>query len=265
MSFPFRLIDDGLRPGPHNMARDEAISRAVGAGAQKPTLRLYGWQPAAISIGLAQRVGTVDEVMTRADGIAIVRRSTGGLAILHVDELTYSLSMPLSHPLAEGDILTSYQRIAQAIIRALNLLGVSDARADKVAKEDQARGPVCFEAPSHYEVMGGGKKLVGSAQWRRSDGLLQHGSLPLCGDIARICRYLPDAPLPDQVRARAGTLAEIAQREVSWQEAAQAWQQAFTQTLDITFERAVLSAEEERHATELLSTRYGNDAWNKRR
>ena len=265
MTHEFRIIRDGFFDGPTNMARDEAISRAVSAGQQLPTLRLYGWTPPSISLGQSQRIRTVDEAACRSGGVDVVRRPTGGLAILHTDELTYSISLPVQHPVAEGDVMTSYRRIADAIIAMLKALGVADASADAVAKEDKAKSPVCFEAPSDYEVIGGGKKLVGSAQWRRVDGVLQHGSLPLTGDIARVCRYLAGAPAPELVRAHAGTLSEVLGRTVGWEEAADAWRNAFARTLDIAFTAGSLSDEELHCADELRATRYGNDAWTRRR
>jgi lipoate-protein ligase A len=262
-----RLILDDPADGASNMARDEAISRAVASGAQLPTLRFYGWQPPCISLGQAQRIRSVDLDAIEADGVGVVRRPTGGLAILHTDEFTYSLSLPVGHPLAEGDLMTSYRRIAGAIVDSLRRLGVEGANADRVAKEDRAKGPVCFEAPSDYEVVGGaaGKKLVGSAQWRRVDGVLQHGSLPLRGDIARVCKYLVGAPPPEQVRAHAGTLAEVAGRDASWAEVAGAWRAGFAETLGIAFETTALSEEESAAEHELLASRYANDAWTRRR
>jgi lipoate-protein ligase A len=265
MAYEFRIVWDGFFDGASNMARDEAITRAVSAGAQLPTLRLYGWVPPSISLGQSQRMRTVEEALCRADGVDVVRRPTGGLAILHTDELTYSMSLPIQHPIAEGDVMTSYRRIARAIIATLRALGVSDASAEAVAKEDKAKSPVCFEAPSDYEVVGGGKKLVGSAQWRRVDGVLQHGSLPLYGDIGRVCKYLVGAPEPERVRAHAGTLEEIAGRRVEWDEAARAWQHAFAETLDIHFVQDELSDDERRCADDLRAARYGNDAWTRRR
>lgn len=265
MSFSFRLILDQFRDGATNMACDEAISRAVAAGGQLPTLRFYGWQPPCISLGQSQRIRSVDLAACAADGVGVVRRPTGGLAILHTDEFTYSLSLPKDHPIAEGDVMTSYRRIAAAIIAALRRLGVADADASRVAPEDKAKSPVCFEAPSDYEVMGGGKKLVGSAQWRRTDAVLQHGSLPLCGDIARVCAYLAGAPSPDAVRAHAGTLGEVLGRPAPWDEVARAWQAAFVETLGIDFTLAPLSEAEVQATQELLASRYGNVEWTRRR
>ncbi|BCX02446.1 MAG: octanoyltransferase LipM [Candidatus Roseilinea sp.] len=265
MLFEFRLIYDRAHDGATNMARDEAISRAVSAGQQPPTLRLYGWQPPALSLGQSQRIDAVDEARCRADGIGIVRRPTGGLAILHADELTYSISLPITHPIAEGDVMTSYRRIAAAIMHALRLLGVPDVGANRVAQEDKAKGPVCFEAPSDYEVVGGGRKLVGSAQWRRVDGVLQHGSLPLHGDIAQICAYLHDAPAPERVRAHAATLQDVLGRKVSWDEAADVWQRAFAEALDLQLTVGTLSAEELHCADELRATKYANKDWTHRR
>ncbi len=265
MSFHFRLIFDAPCEGATNMAYDEAVSRAVAAGAQLPTVRFYAWQPPCISLGQAQRTRSVDLAACQADGVGVVRRPTGGLAILHTDEFTYSISLPIGHPIAEGDVMTSYRRIAEAIVAALKRMGVSDANADRVAKEDKAKGPVCFEAPSDYEVVGGGKKLVGSAQWRRVDGVLQHGSLPLRGDIARICKYLVGAPAPEEVRAHAGTLGEVLGREVPWEEVAAAWRDAFAGVLDIDFQPGALSEPELLAAQELLAARYANDGWTLRR
>ncbi len=265
MRYTFRLIYDGAHDGAHNMARDEAISRAVSSGAQPPTLRFYAWQPPAISLGYSQRIGSVNEARCQADGIGIVRRPTGGLAILHADEFTYSIALPVDHPLAAGDVMTSYRRIAEAILEALRRLGVPEVAANRVPKEQRARSGVCFEAPSDYEVVGAGKKLVGSAQWRRVDGVMQHGSLPLFGDIARICDYLWDAPPPERVRAHAATLHDVLGYTPTWEHVAAVWRDAFADVLGIMFIEEALSAEEIANAEALLREKYANDAWTRRR
>jgi lipoate-protein ligase A len=273
MSLPFRLLLDRHCDGATNMARDEAIAHSVNAGRQPPTLRFYGWTPPAISLGMSQRIAAVDEARCTAAGVGIVRRSTGGLAILHTDEFTYSIAMPAGHPIAEGDVLTSYRRISEAIMDGLRRLGVREVQANKVAKEDKATGPVCFEAPSDYEVVGWAptpdgpplRKLVGSAQWRRLDGVLQHGSLPLHGDIGRICAFLRDAPEPARVRRHAATLQEALGRATSWDEVAAAWRLAFAAVLDIDFTPGELTDDELARTDELLRTMYAADAWTRRK
>ena len=266
----FRLIYDGEHPGDVNMARDEAISRAVSAGSAMPTLRFYAWAPPAISIGQAQKYDTIDHGACARDGVGLVRRSTGGLAILHTDELTYSVALPKEHPIAEGDLMTSYRRIADAILVALARLGVQDARASRVAREDKAKTGVCFEAPSDYEVVGTGRdgvtrKLVGSAQWRRVDGVMQHGSLPLVGDIARITRYLLDTPSPEAVREHAMTLEDATGQSLSWRAAAEVWAGAFADHLGLDLTEDALSVDESSAAEALLREKYGETGWTRRR
>ena len=199
-----RLIREShFKCGAHNMAVDSAIAGAVGAGRQPATLRLYGWRPFCLSLGYGQRAREADTAALRQRGWGLVRRPTGGKAILHGDELTYSLCLPQDHPLASGDIVESYRRLSAGLLRALDLLGLS-ARANPAREHARSEpdGPVCFLQPSHYEILVDGRKLIGSAQLRRKGVMLQHGTLPLCGDVARICDVLSFA-----VRSRAGRAA----------------------------------------------------------
>lgn len=262
----WRLIYDQPTNGQHNMAIDEAILDAVCAGQSPPTLRLYAWSPACLSLGYGQPPSDVDR--ERLDWLRwdVVRRPTGGKAILHTDELTYSVALPSDYPLAVGGILESYQRISRALMAALRGLGLR-TRADKQADDvNKSTGAVCFENPSHYEITVDGRKLIGSAQMRRKTGLLQHGSLPLTGDIARICEVLayPDEAEREAgrlaVRARAITLAEALGREVDWPTAADAFVWGFETALDITFDAAMndLTETEEARADELAHTRYAS-------
>src|SRR5579859_1906151 len=174
----WRLIVDSPCDGPTNMAIDEAILEAVGKRQAPPTLRLFAWEPACLSLGYAQPAADVDQERLGAHGWDIVRRMTGGRAILHTEELTYSVALPQDHPLVAGTILDSYRRLSMALLHALEALGI-DAHADKAEKPVGARtplGPVCFEVPSNYEITANGKKLIGSAQVRKDDATLQHGS-----------------------------------------------------------------------------------------
>ena len=266
------LRDYNFCDGASNMAIDCAILEAVATGDQPPTLRLYGWAPFCLSLGYGQRLRDVDLDALAERGWELVRRPTGGKAILHGDELTYSLCLPLDHPMAGGDVVESYRRISAGLLRALECLGLcvqAHPQSERLRHADL--GPVCFELPSHYEVSFGGRKLIGSAQLRRRGGLLQHGTLPLCGDVARICdalRFDSDATLAEQkakVRARATTLAEAAGKTLSWSAAASAIEAGFARALDLELVSACLSAAESQRAAALVRDRFANPAWTQKR
>jgi lipoate-protein ligase A len=233
---------------------------------------LFAWEPACLSLGYAQAAADVDSQRLAAHGWHMVRRLTGGRAILHTDELTYSIALPLSHPLMAGSIVVSYRRLSAALMAALERLGLT-ARADK--RTDPANksgvGPVCFEVPSDYEITANGKKLIGSAQVRRQNAGLQHGTLPLCGDVSRICEVLTfqDDSARDvaceRVLARATTLADALGCLVTWEQAAQAMTEACEATFSIKLEETILAEAESRCAGELYTTRYASDEWNRRR
>ena len=268
----WRLITDSPLSGSLNMATDEAILRAVGAGKAPPTLRLYGWSPACLSLGYGQPATDADLTAITAQGWHIVRRPTGGRAILHTDELTYAVCLPADHPLAHGSIVESYRRLSDGLLAMLRRLSPqATIGADRKAVPDgdsrPALNPVCFEVPSDYEITADGKKLIGSAQARAHGGLLQHGAIPLHGDIARICEALayPDsaarARAAEKVRRRAATLSEALGRPVTWAEAAEALQAAFAETFGIIFAAGALTQSESAMVAELLATKYGDLAW----
>lgn len=126
------------------------------------------------------------------------------------------------------------------------------------------RGPVCFEVPSDYEITVGGRKLVGSAQMRAQGVVLQHGALPLYGDITRICPLLAAHPDPARVRARAATIEEALRRTVPWDEAAEALAAGFAEALNLNFEPAALTDRERVWAEELRSEKYAAKEWTRR-
>jgi lipoate-protein ligase A len=254
------------------MAVDEAILRAVAAGSVPPTLRFYAWDPACLSLGRAQPVADVDLPALRAAGFDLVRRPTGGKAILHVDELTYSVVVPQEDPRVAGGIVESYRRLSTGLVRGLERLGIADLVADQRVENRRLEGPVCFEVPSDYEITVGGRKLVGSAQMRARGVVLQHGALPLYGDITRICPLLAAHPDPARVRARATTVEEALssfgsaqdRRTVTWDEAADAVAAGFVEALDLDLEPGALADQERAWAEELRTGRYATDDWTRR-
>jgi lipoate-protein ligase A len=265
---PWRLL---LQPAPArgawNMAVDDVLLEAAGQGDSLPTLRLYAWEPACLSLGYAQPVGDVDRERLSARGWDLVRRPTGGSAVLHIGEITYSVSGPLAEPPLCGTVLESYNRLAAALVEALRLLGLSVQVQEQDKPASRAVNPVCFEMPSTYEITVGRKKLVGSAQARRRAGMLQHGSLPLTGDLGRILQVLiyPDEPsrtlAVERLLDRATTVEAALGRPVSWDEAAAACISAFPSVLDIDLQPGALSPQETIRAQELEAVKYASFEW----
>lgn len=261
----WRLIYTAPADGPFQMAVDEAIWQAVAGGRSLPTLRLYAWEPPCLSLGRHQSVREVNREALRAAGYGLVRRPTGGRAILHTDELTYSVAAPLRDPRVRGDVLTSCEQLSQGLLEALRLLGIGNAAAHQSKQHLPAAGPVCFEAPALFEITVGGRKLVGSAQMRGRGALLQHGAVPLWGDIARICPFLIPPADPLRVRARATTLEAVLGRRVSWEEAAEAMAEGFARALNLRLEPGGLTAWEQEVARRLQEEKYGAEEWTGRR
>jgi lipoate-protein ligase A len=251
----------------------------VAAGASPPTLRLFRWAPACLSIGYFQPVAQADATQCARRGIDLVRRPTGGSAILHDDELTYSVAARESNSLVSGDILSSYRKIAAALLQGLRQLGVPATLADSPGSAALRKGSgallderpaPCFTRPSDFELLANGKKLVGSAQVRRGGALLQHGSVPLGGDVTRIAQVLrlsaeERAATVLQLRSRATTLADVLTRQVTCAEAASALLTGFIQAWGIELRMGVLSETENRDAHSLLSGAYATTAWTRRR
>lgn len=251
------LVDTEPRDGPWNMALDETLMESVAGGDSAPVLRLYQWNPPCLSLGRRQPLAGVDTTRLRTDGYDIVRRETGGWAILHTDELTYSVTISPTDPRADGPILDAYRKLSQGLVDGLALLGVSAAMKPASASGTHNLSAACFEVPSAYEITASGRKLIGSAQARPNGKVLQHGTLPLVGDIARVTRYLTFADeaaresLAAQLHAHAATLAEVAGREITFVEAAEAISRGFAQALNVTLEPGALTADEKRRAAAL--------------
>lgn len=265
----WRLIQTPPSQGAWNMAIDEAILEFTAQKAVPPTLRLYSWYPACLSLGYGQPISDVDLESLNTKGWDVVRRPTGGRAILHTDELTYSVCGPQTEPHLTGGVLESYQDLSFALLKALELINIKADPTKSVAPltTEDKNNPVCFEVPSNYEITVHGKKLIGSAQARKKNGVLQHGTLPLKGDLTRIIQVLI---YPDEVhRQEAGrklldhatTVEEVLGYPGDWWIAAQAFRKAFSTILEIDLNHMGLTIEEGRRAMELYSEKYNNPDW----
>jgi len=269
---PWRLLITPPARGAWNMAVDESILEHVqaGGGESPSTLRLYAWDPACLSLGHAQPFADVDTARLRERGWEVVRRATGGRAILHTDELTYSVTGSTEEPVLAGGVLESYNRIAQALLLAVKNLELPVEMKEGKASDQATPNPVCFEVPSTYEITVDGKKLIGSAQARKREGVLQHGSLPLTGDLTRICQALvfenetARVDASKRLLARATTVESALGRAVRWETAAQAFIHAFEEQLGLCFERGELSESESRRAEELVREKYDHPSWTER-
>jgi lipoate-protein ligase A len=266
----WRFLETGWQDGPTNMAVDEAILEAVAAGESRPTLRFYGWQPACLSLGYGQAWDVADMAACGERGWDVVRRPTGGRAILHVDELTYSVCAPVDEPRVHGGVLESYQRLSGALLTGLRLIGLEPARAKPYYQDQGEPGPACFDGPSNYEITVGQSKLVGSAQVRKLGVVLQHGTLPLYGDITRIVHglyfELPGQRLAAQARLRyrATTLEASLGRRVEYDQAAGELREGFAQTLNLELVEGGLTEKEAARAEVLRREKYGSGEWTKR-
>ncbi len=248
------------------MALDAAILEAVEEGESLPTLRLYDWSPPCLSLGYSQPFSDIDLKRLQSYGWDVVRRPTGGRAILHTDELTYAVIGPKTDPRLAGGLLDSYRQISKALYQALIRLGLSVEI--HTGKNPLAHNqPVCFENPSDFEITVNGKKIIGSAQARKKNAILQHGSLPLSGDLARITEVL--AYPSDEERAHAGklllekavTVSNVLNQEIIWDTAALAFKEAFSQTLNLDLMEGSFTSKELEKARNLVQIRFGFPNW----
>ena len=280
----WRLLYTPPSTGAWNMAVDESILEHIHRGEAQPTLRLYAWDPPCLSLGRAQSFTDVDMERVKANGWEVVRRATGGRAILHTDELTYSVTGSAEEPVLAGGILESYNRLAQALMFAMRELGLPVEMKEEVghassmtpqnqsshAKSVTDVNPVCFEVPSTYEITVNGKKLIGSAQARKQEGVLQHGSLPLIGDLTRICQALvfkdeaAREVAAQRLLTRATTVQSVIGVETDWETAAQAFVHGFEAQLGIHFQRGEMSRSESERAEELVKEKYAHPSWTER-
>jgi lipoyl(octanoyl) transferase len=269
MSDAWRLLVDAPAGGAWNMAVDEILLEGVAAGTTPPTLRFYQWTPACLSLGYFQSVDVVDVDGCRALGVGVVRRPTGGRAILHDRELTYSIALPASVLGLDGGVLPSYYRLSLALQDGLRRLGVPATLApESAARGPTAHGPVCFDRPSAHEILLHGRKLVGSAQMRRGGGILQHGSILIEPriDKLRACLRLPHDSAGSTVddgseRLQDGVagLAELGLTQPG--RVAVAIGDAFAARFGVSLEQAPLQPDELAAARALAGSKYQSAAW----
>ncbi|NOY08153.1 MAG: lipoate--protein ligase family protein [Spirochaetes bacterium] len=239
------------------MAVDEALLESVGAGKSGPVIRLYGFSPAALSFGRFQHIK--DSILISnliRDGVGYVRRPTGGHAVLHDEELTYSVILSRNH-LIPFRKRTIYRFIGEILIKGLNNLGLN--ASINLNRTGELRNPDCFATKGEYEISSlSGKKLIGSAQMTTRQGVLQHGSIPIGPSYKRIGNYLKIDKT--DFNTEPACIEEELKKSVSYEECRDAFLHAVQDMLPI--EISELTGREIRRAEEISEKKYSKDSWN---
>jgi lipoate-protein ligase A len=254
MSAAWRLFLDEPADGSMNMARDEARLLATERGAS-PALRIYSWKRPTLSLGAHQSAADVDLHACRRLGVDLVRRPTGGGAVLHHHEVTYAVTGRLGEDPFPRSVVAVYEVIAEALVAAMARLGVI-AEASRAAVGGRAPAH-CFGAPSSRELVAQGRKLAGSAQLRRREAFLQHGSILMDFDGALLGEILPaskGSPDPATLREKAG-------RVVTCQEVEGALAASFAERLARDLERTEEDPSESEEAARLRFRKYLDAEW----
>lgn len=253
-----------------NMAIDEAILLSADSGGALPTLRFYGWSPPAVSLGYFQDFNKeVNLQKCRSLGIDIVRRPTGGKAVLHENEITYSVVSPKDNPLFPDTILGTYKVISSCLVEALFSMGIQASIADNSYHKIDANPltSLCFSEPSRFELLAGGRKICGSAQVRTKNAFLQHGSLLLGFEPERAVRVLCPEPLPG-LSERLGRLItsvrEYSEAFSSQSEALRVLQESFRKVLNVELKEGDLTTGEQAEKIRLIKEKYSTEDWNKK-
>ena len=235
----WRYIDSGPNTGAVNMAVDEALLNKAAAGDAVPTLRFYTWDPPAVSTGRFQDPGTaVNAEACSRRSIDIVRRITGGRAVLHKHELTYSVVSRTDNPLFPKGVLGTYKVIAAGLLAGLTNLGIPAEMVSRSGRhaalvKKASRDPSCFSSPSWYEILVKGRKIIGSAQRRIPGAFLQHGSILIDHDPEGEADVISGGGSRDSIT----TIQEELGRAIPQEAVKQAFLRGFSDALALSFQR----------------------------
>ena len=258
----WRLIDGGELDGPANMALDEALLSCFDAQHSLPVLRLYGWEPAALSVGRYQdAAAALDLELCQADGIPVVRRMTGGGIIYHARELTYSIVCAPGHIGEAVGVKDGFRRLCSFLLGTYQRLGLDVAFATDLNHDGAPLGQrtaFCFAGKEEFDVLVNGQKIGGNAQRRLRGAILQHGSIPLESRVQEGLRYLKD-PAPGA--SAAVSLAELGLRP-ELADLKGMLTDSFQQRLGVRLQPTGLSAEEMAATASLEKGKYRCSEWN---
>ena len=257
-----RFIDTGFRNAFENMAIDEAILHYC----KIPTLRVYGWEPAAISIGYNQDIeNEINVGYCKKNNIEIVRRITGGKAVFHDKEITYSFILPEDINLIPFEVNESYKIIANALIIALKKIGIN---AEMKKTPDKIVTPICFNSSNWYELVANGRKISGSAQRRFNGKVLQHGPILIDFDYEKNASLFNSNNSSDNILNLKNRITSIKNefknnnRPITHKELAEAIKYGFKKNFGFEMTDNSLNDEETKLAEKLTEEKYSTEEWN---
>ncbi|MCX7597705.1 MAG: lipoate--protein ligase family protein [Armatimonadetes bacterium] len=263
MRHKWRVVVDGPASGSWNMSVDEALLQAARQGLAPVTLRFYRWTPPTLSLGYFQDAGEVSLETLRQLGLGLVRRPTGGRAILHDDELTYSIVLPATAIPGGQSLGRSYRQISAALMAGLRRLGLQARMGAEEARRDNLPA-ACFALSTRADLTAAGHKIIGSAQVRRDGFILQHGSIPLTLDREKHARVFPAREDTQKLAAKAAGLVDILGRRPPWEELVEAFVAGFSEVLGADFVPSSLLPEEQQMAKHIEQEKYGRQEFNLR-
>jgi lipoate-protein ligase A len=245
------------------MAVDEALLLSCAGRDSSPLLRVYAWEPPALSLGAHQRAeAAADRAWLAEMGYELVRRPTGGRAVLHADEVTYAFCAPTVGTFGEKGITEVYRMLAGALQRGLARLGVESelvrGRPSPGGEEERDSPTPCFTTPARYELLWRGRKLVGSAQRRVEGAVLQHGSIPLRPWEEGVAMATGGRTLPGGWMAG---LEEATGRSLDYEEIYLALREGFAESFGVALEEEGMTAFETERAMRLREGKYATELW----
>ena len=267
-----RWLYTGAATGAFNMAADEALLMRASNPGSEPTLRIFAWNPPAVTLGYGQNASReLDLAKCRRAGLDVVRRLTGGRAVLHWDELTYSVVWPVEA--LGGGLEDSFQLIGRCLVAGLQRFGIDAtlerSRPARDRRRERELSPPCFASTSRWEVKYLGRKLIGSAQRRIKNAVLQHGSLLLGPEHKQLLDLLPEGGEStrklriEELDRGSVDLRSTQADEIDVDRLARSIAEGFAQCAELELRLDDFDFSEKETIDKLVETKYGDPLWNR--
>lgn len=277
MTETWYFINSGPCRPSFNMALDEALMDWHSEGSIPPVIRFYEWNPATVSIGYFQRAERdINLQAVKEQGLGFIRRPTGGRAVLHEQELTYSIIVSEQYPDMPKTVTEAYRVLSEGLLKGFRNLGMDAYFSVPETEEQQAdlkkpKSAVCFDAPSWYELVVEGKKVAGSAQTRQKGVILQHGAILLDMDQEKLLSVFNFASEEEKEKMRAKlpekavAINDLVSEPITIAQCVEAFKKGFEQSLTISLEPYTLTEEQLQYVVALEEKKYLTEEWNFRK